>query len=253
MELGGYELTVISILGLIQLCYFIIGGYIGLRAKKTSQKGVYFLSLQIIFLGISMISEILGIILSIQFIGYTTGIIPMIFALLFVQKVFYSEKKSPVKKIFPIFAVVLIINLVIFSLQFVNQAVGLSIYNIYGKLTMAALALLAYSFEIYAPIKEWTKIRALNIENHVKTRYWLFGISQIAYTITTLTFYAVDPTQGGENPVVFVLTIITFAIMGFYVFGTYLTWFMPDWFKKLLNGPEQEIEEELSEEEIMEG
>jgi len=39
--------------------------------------------------------------------------------------------------------------------------------------------------------------------------------------------------------------------MGLYVTGTYLTWFMPDWFKKYLNGPDQEIEEELQEE-IME-
>lgn len=253
MELGGYELTVITILGLIQICYFIIGGYIGLRAKRTSQKGVYFLSLQIIFLGISMISEILGIILRIQFLGYSMGIIPMICALIFVHKVFYSEKESPVKKIFPFFIIIAIINLVLFSLQFFNSTLGISIYNIYGKLTMGALALLAYSFEIYAPLKEWTKIKTLKIENHVKTRYWLFGISQIAYTATTIIFYAVDPTQGATDPIIFIITIITFAIMGFYVVGTYLTWFMPNWFKKLLNGPDQEIEEELPEEEIMEG
>ena len=75
----------------------------------------------------------------------------------------------------------------------------------------------------------------------------------MAYTVTTLTFYAVDPTKGGTDPLVFLLTSITFVIMGLYVTGTYLTWFMPDWFKKFLNGSDQEIEEELSEEEIMEG
>jgi hypothetical protein len=177
----------------------------------------------------------------------------MICALIFVDKVFYSEKESPIKKILPIFIIIAVVNLVLFSLQFFNSTLGVSIYNVYGKLTMAALAILAYSFEIYAPLKEWTRIKTLKIENHVKTRYWLFGISQIAYTATTLIFYAVDPTLGANDPFIFTITIITFVIMGLYVFGTYLTWFMPNWFKKLLNGPDQEIEKELSEEEIMEG
>jgi len=251
VETIGYTIYAITVLGLIQVCYFIFGAYIGRRAKRTSQKGVYFLSLQMIFLGASMVAEILGIILQIQYLGYTIGILPMICALIFVHKVFYSEKESPIKKVFPIFAIIIVINLIIFSLQFFDLTLGLSMYNIWGKITMAALALLAYSFEIYAPLKEWTKIRNLKIENHVKTRYWLFGASQMAYTATTLTFYAVDPTQGGNNPVIFIITLITFIIMGLYVTGTYLTWFMPDWFKKYLNGPDQEIEEELQEE-IME-
>ena len=253
MELDGYTIYAITVLGIIQICYFIFGGYIGSRAKKTSQKGVYFLSLQMIFLGVSMVAEIVGIISGILNIGFTVGIIPMICALIFVHRVFYSEKKSPIKKVIPIFIIIVVINLMIFSLQFFNRTVGINIYNIWGKLTMAALALLAYSFEIYAPLREWSKIKALNLEKHVKTRYWLFGVSQIAYTITTLTFYAVDPTKGGTDPVVFILTIITFIIMGLYVLGTYLTWFMPVWFKKKLNGPDQESEEELSEEEIMGG
>ena len=102
VEFDGYMLYSITVLGIIQVCYFVFGWYIGRRAKKTSQRGVYFLSLQMIFLGASMVAEILGIILQIQYLGYTVGILPMICALIFVHKVFYSEKESPIKKFFPI-------------------------------------------------------------------------------------------------------------------------------------------------------
>ena len=253
MESIGLEgWVVLGLLGLIQIFYFIVGIYLGLRAKKTAQKGVYFLSLQMLSLCLAQIAIFVEVASGILYLGNTMVLIPMICALIFIHKVFYSEKKSPIKKIFPIFLIFSAILLIIFSLQFFNRALAIGIYNVYGKITLIVLTILAYSFETYAPLKEWNKIKHLKIETHVKMRYLLFGISQLIYTITVIIYWFVDPLQIGTDPVVFTIVLFTLAIMIFYVLGTYLTWFMPDWFKRYLNRSDQEIEEDLPGEEIIE-
>ena len=253
MESIGIEgWIVLGILGLMQIFYFVVGIYLGIRAKKTAQKGVYFLSLQMISLCLAQIGIFLEIASGILYLGNTMVLIPMICALIFIHMVFYSEKKSPIKIIIPIFLFFGVILFIIFSLQFFNRILAISAYNVYGKITLIILTVLSYSFETYAPLKEWTKIKTLKIENHVKIRYLLFGISQLIYTITVIIYWFIDPLLIGTDPVVFTIVLFTLTIMGLYVLGTYLTWFMPDWFKNYLNGPDQEIEEDLPGEEIME-
>ena len=142
----------------------IPGTLIIIKALKINLTNVAYFGLLIVFNGLASIPGILGL-------TYITPIfrnIGFISLMLFTQKTFYENKKSP----FPILLICIIIaasttvTIEILSL-FTTNTVTMFI----GDLSLATSMLLAFSWCFYASNVSYKEIKLLDIEPHNKKSY----------------------------------------------------------------------------------
>lgn len=235
----------------------VCGVFLIVRAKKTKIYHIIYLS---IFFLLTFSYYIL------VFIAYIEETIlwwpriaifqvALVTNLVFIQKAFYSGRKSPFNHILSLTVVLIVINIAIAIIRdlfhggFLDEMVGRISLTAAGSAELAVVTLWQsrVSFVAYKKYKDDA------LEPHVKIRYLLFGLAGIVL----LAFAALDIPATIIAMVGFldyyVIEVISLLLILMYTVINFLTWVMPGWFKRFLNrnygmaGPEAP----LSEEEIM--
>ena len=168
--------------------------------------------------------------------------------MIFVEKTFYQEKKSPFKIILLITTVLSALTCIVIGIyQFgpIQDNNTLFFARIVFSLAMGVTA----SWMLYSSITSYIEIKsAKGVEPWIKIRYllvFLYTFGQIGIALTWPFF----PYDKSINAPYLIGALCLVAI----IIGQFLAWVMPPGFKKWLNRnyTPGDVEEELSEEEIM--
>lgn len=175
--------------------------------------------------------------------------------LIFIQKVFYGKTRRPFNYIFTIIIILTIFNVIIaimrdvFDNQYADLVVGRVLLTIGGSTELAIVTWWqsAVSFAAYKKYKE------VNIEPHVRARYFLFGLSGIILFLFALidvpaTIFSLVITYD-----YYIIETVSIILILVYSVLNFLTWVMPARFKNFLNRHyvAPKVGTDLSEEEIM--
>lgn len=228
----------------------IPGTLIIIKALKINLTNVAYFGLLIVFNGLASIPGILGL-------TYITPIfrnIGFISLMLFTQKTFYENKKSP----FPILLICIIIAAsTTVTIEILSLFTTNTVIMFIGDLSLATSMLIAFSWCFYASNVSYKEIKLLDIEPHNKKRYQILGIVAFINNFPAILFVMRVPLdiilQTDLIPLVFLGFLITSMIA---VFFYYILWFMPTAVKNYFNRgytskKTEEEEGELSEEDFM--
>jgi len=241
-------IDVFYLIYLIMMC--IPGILIMIKALKINLTNVVYFGLLMVFNGLASIPGILDL-------SYLTPVfrnVGFIFLMLFTQKTFYENKKSP----FPILLICIIIAAVT---TIIIEVVGFTIVDpaisYIGDISLATSMFIAFSWCGYAALTSYKEVKSLSIEPHFKKRYQFLGVVAFINDIPAILFVLQAPLnvvlQTDLLPLVFLGFLITSMIA---VFIYYILWFMPTSVKNYFNKgytSKKSAEEELSEEELMKG
>ncbi len=178
-------------------------------------------------------------------------ILTMIIGLIFIDRTFYQDRKSPFKLLLTLTLVLgalTIISYTLYDLSLTNQqAIAFLIHNIF----VGALFVI---FGLWSYIAATGSLKSLSSSDAVEP--WVLGRYKLVkfYSICIIlvgSLTAFTPVQGTVNwalSVILVANILRIA-------GETITWIMPNFLKKYFNRGYTSVDiiEELSEEEIMEG
>ena len=178
-------------------------------------------------------------------------ILTMIIGLIFIDRTFYQDRKSPFKLLLTLTLVLgalTIISYTMYDLSLTNQqAIAFLIHNIF----VGALFVI---FGLWSYIAAAGSLKSLSSSDAVEP--WVLGRYKLVkfYSICIIlvgSLTAFTPVQGTVNwalSVILVANILRIA-------GETITWIMPNFLKKYFNRGYTSVDiiEELSEEEIMEG
>jgi len=240
------ELLNDSFVFLISFIRGFIGVILIIRARKTKLTNLYALA-------ITIFCECIGYlfytsILNNLFIFYTFMSVMWFPLIIFIDKTFYQEKKSPFKfflLLSIIFAITKIVVVGIYQFGPIQDSNLLFLGRISLSIALGATAV----WLNYASYISYIKIKSdKGVEPWIKTRYLLvvfYTIAQIGIAITWPFF----PYDKSIN-IPYILGALSLVI---FIFAQFLAWVMPAGFKKWLNRNYTlgDKEEELSEEEIM--
>ena len=227
-----------------------IRGFIGviliIRARKTKLTNYYALAITIFFecIGYLFYTSILNN-LFIFYVFMAAMWVPLI---IFIDKTFYQEKKSPFKfflLLTIILAIIKIVAVAIYQFGPIQDFNALFLARISLSIALGSTALWLNS----ASYTSYIKIKSdEGVEPWIKTRYLLvcfYTFAQIGIAITWPFF----PYDKSIN-IWYILGALSLVL---FIFAQFLAWVMPAGFKKWLNRNYKpgEKEEDLSEDEIM--
>jgi len=240
-------IDVFYLIYLIMMC--TTGTLIIIKALKVKLTNVAFFGLLIVFNGLASIPGILNL-------TYITPIfrnIGFLFLMLFTQKTFYENKKSP-------FSIFLICIIIAASTTIIIEIITLFIIDdvimFIGDISLATSMLITFTWCAYASLISYREVKLLDIEPHNKKRYQILGIVAFINNIPA-TIYLLRAPLGvvlhtDLIPLVFLGFLITSMIA---IFFYYILWFMPtsvkNYFNKGYTSKKSGTDEELSEEDLM--
>jgi hypothetical protein len=175
--------------------------------------------------------------------------------LMFIQKAFYSGRRSPFKFIFVLMLVLIVLNVTtaiirdLFDGGFLDEVIGRVVLTTGGSTELAVVTL----WQSHVSFKAYNKYKDGVLEPHVKMRYLLFGLAGMV-----LFMFAIIDVPATIIAMVaifdyYIIEVVSLLLILIYTTINFLTWVMPGWFKRFLNrhyktpGPEAP----LSEDEIM--
>jgi len=227
-----------------------IRGFIGAilinRARKTKLTNLYALAITIFCecIGYAFYTSILNNL----FIFYLFMSVMWVPLIIFINKTFYQEKKSPFKFFLLLTSILAIVKIVALSLyQF--SPIQDSNLLLLGRFSLSIALGSTAVWLNYASYTSYSKIKSdEGVEPWIKARYLLvffYTIAQMGIAITWPFF----PYDKSIN-IAYILGALSLVI---FIITQFLAWVMPAGFKKWLNRnyTPSDAKEELSEEEIM--
>ncbi len=178
-------------------------------------------------------------------------ILTMIIGLIFIDRTFYQDRKSPFKLLLTLTLVLgalTIISYTMYDLSLTNQqAIAFLIHNIF-------VGALFVVFGLWSYIAATGSLKSLSSSDAVEP--WVLGRYKLVkfYSICIILLGSLTPFTPVQGTVNWALSIILFANI-LRIAGETITWIMPNFLKKYFNRGYTSVDiiEELSEEEIMEG
>jgi len=231
------------------ILWCVTGVFIIIKAVKSKTNNLIPFALSLISLGLASIPELLG---SYAGAAIFRGI-GLIFVLLFIEKTFYEEKKSP----FVIFVICLIVGasmMAIFDLW--SKVTPSKLLEYIRDLSFAISLMITFAWLTYASLSAYKRVKTLEIEPHIKKRYQILGAVAFINLIPA-TFLSIEiPLAVTIIPDFADIVLIGFLASSLLtIVFYYLLWFMPTSVKKYFNKDYTpkviEEDEEISEEELM--
>jgi len=247
------DLPKISVIFLIIGIDLLTGFVLAFRSYRVKSQNLGFLA------GFSFSSIFVSIFYGLgdslfRHLGFTVSVfLANFFLLVFTNRTFFTDKKSPFFRFFLIIFTASLIHAVLRILDlFPGEWQMTAFYNILISIIMA---IPGYWFG-YLVIKQYRSIKMENIEPWIKMRFLIAGIGALlngsvgwlAYLIVISQIPGVDPAGNLEliTLLISALILITFSI------GFFIAFVMPERMKQYFNRNYKPTDEEtLSEEEIM--
>ncbi len=225
----------------------ITGAFLFAKWKETKKNNLLIL---LVFFLMNAITLLFLIFESITLYDIST-ILTMTVGLIFIDRTFYQDRKSPFKLLLTLTLVIgtlTIISYTMYNLSIIfQQNIAFFIHNIFLGALFVIFGL--WSFIAAAgSLKSFSSSDA--VEPWVKGRYTLVKFYSICIILVgSLTVFT--PIQGTVNWALLVILVANILRIA----GETIAWIMPNFLKKYFNRGYTSIDiiEELSEEEIMEG
>jgi len=251
-----------GVMGLSIVLFFLTGTVLIYKARKMNQNnlsflGVGFLLMILLFLLIGFLE---GDVLGISKWAYiqTLNFIVLLVILLFVEKTFYKDQKSPL-----IYFVLIVTTcfIVILGYQFLkdfSNFEGTDLLDLLAQFIEIVWSFATFGWLGYASLKSYNTLKDENIEPWISKRIYLVSFSafiEMFYPVPEFirVFFKI-PLADTTDIVSMVLWYSIVVIILIFILIQFFAWIMPSWFKNYLNRgyvPPEEKLEELSEEEIM--
>ena len=234
----------------VVITFVIIVGFVGVnlinRAKKTKLVNLYALALTLFCetIGYLFYTSIFNNI----FLFYIFISVMWFPFIIFVEKTFYQDKKSPFKIFLVLTTFLSIITCVIIGIYQFGPVQDLNTLFI-GRILFSTVMGITVAWLLYASFTSYIKIKSVEgVEPWIKSRYllvFLYTFGQLGIAITW-PFFPYDKSINAP----YMIGALCLVVL---ILGQFLAWVMPTGFKRWLNRNYKSVEEEedLSEEEIM--
>lgn len=225
----------------------ITGAFLFAKWRETKKKNLLLLVIFFFMNALTLLFLVFG---NLMLYDVNT-IITMIIGLVFIDRTFYQDRKSPFKLLLAltlVLGVLTVVSFITFERSIIfEQNVAFLLHNIFVGADFAI-------FGLWSFIAATSSLKSFNssdaVEPWIKGRYRLVKFYSICIILVgSLTLFT--PVEGTLNWALLVILVANILRIA----GETLAWIMPNFLKKYFNRGYTSIDiiEELSEEEIMEG